>query len=185
MATTGVKRAGIVHVRRRHAGGQQPTVDVDEYVALQTDEFLASVVSLCPSCLARFDRLAVDDRRARRGFPPLPFAVEHHEEMVDPLEQTGVPPGVEVTLDGAVGWEGDGQSPPLTAGAQKVKDRFEQQAQRPFSGSPGRHRDREERTDQSPRLISYEGLTPRRNGCSFPSNGGVGHQEAPGKESPV
>jgi hypothetical protein len=40
---------------------------------------------------------AVDDGGGRGGFAPLSLAVEHHEKMVDPLEQAGVPPCIEMT----------------------------------------------------------------------------------------
>ena len=46
------RSAGIVHVRRRHANGEQPPVRIDEDMAFQTHEFLAAVVSLRPSALS-------------------------------------------------------------------------------------------------------------------------------------
>ena len=84
------------------AGGEQAPVSIDEDMPLQPHEFLAAVVSPHPSCLTRLDRLAVDDGGARGRFAPLLLAVEHHEQMVDPLEKAGIPPCVEVALDSAV-----------------------------------------------------------------------------------
>ena len=61
--------------------------------------------------------------------------------MVDPLEQAGVPPCIEMALNAAVRRENAGQRSPLTASSKQIKDRFKQQAQLSLSGRPRRHRD--------------------------------------------
>ena len=105
--------------------------------------------------------------------------------MVDPLEQASVAPCVEVALDAAVGREDAGQRSPLTARPKQVEDRYEKQTPRSFAWASRGRRIGKERRNQRPRLIGDQGLTPTRNGRSFISNGGVGHLEAPGKESPI
>jgi hypothetical protein len=130
------RRLRIVHVGWRDAGGEQPSGDIHEDMALQSDDFLAAIVSLGSSCFPRLHRLTVDHARRRGRFTPLPFAVEHHQKMIDPFEQTSIAPSVEMALNRAVGRKAARERPPLAACSQKKSTASNNSRDAHFGGLP-------------------------------------------------
>ena len=63
--------------------GEQPAVGVGQDVALAPTDLLTSVVAFRTPLIGGANRLAVEDRRARRGFAADAFTVRHHQGMVD------------------------------------------------------------------------------------------------------
>ena len=106
-------------------------VGIDERMTLATLDLLARIIASGAAAFRGFDALAVDDRRRRRGFPANPFAVGHHQRMIDPLKQAAVAKDREPTVDRLPRREPVRQQPPRTTGAHNVEDRIHDLAPAP------------------------------------------------------
>ncbi|MEA2593742.1 MAG: hypothetical protein QOF01_211 [Thermomicrobiales bacterium] len=76
----------------------------------------------------RLDRLAVQDRGARRRRPPVGYPHLRPQRVVDRLPRAVPPPGRKVVVDGLPGRVVVGQRPPRDAIAQDVEDGVHQLA---------------------------------------------------------
>ena len=84
--------------------------------------FFAASKPLNPLLVRAVDRLAVDDGRAGRGFPPGPLSVGHQKGMVNRCPNTLDLPAAQIVVDRLPGREIVRQQPPGRAGAELIED---------------------------------------------------------------
>src|SRR5208337_683632 len=101
----------------------------------------------------RVDRLTVDARRRSGVVGLLHRADLAAKEVVELLQGPVSSPLVEVTPDGALGWEVHGQIAPLAAGAEDVKDGVEDVPYVGLAGPSAGVDRRDVRLDQGPLCV--------------------------------
>ena len=131
-------------------------------MALAAAELLGTVVAPAAPDARRLDRLAVEDTRARLGLPSLAPPLPLSEAGIEPIPGAIEPKEPEVVIDGLSGRELAGEEPPLTAGAEEVKDRVTDGAQRPLPRSPAGFRRWEQRREDRPFGVGQVGRIETR-----------------------
>ena len=72
---------------------QASPVRIDHGMTLAPVELLARIITSRPAGFSGLDALAVDDRRDRAGLAADPFAIQHHQSVVEPFKAPVVAPG--------------------------------------------------------------------------------------------
>src|SRR4051812_44968246 len=99
--------------------------------------------------------MTVDTRRRSGVVGLLPRANLGAKEVMDPVQGPVSSPLVEVTPDGALGWEVDGQITPLAAGAEDVEAGVEDVPYVGLAGPSAGADRRDVRLDQGPLLVGH------------------------------
>ena len=87
---------------------------VGEDKSLAALDLLTRVIAANPATFDGFDRLAIDEPGAGRGFVPFDFAQFHDKHHVDHIEQIGTASGIEITPHCRNRRKAFGQQPPCT-----------------------------------------------------------------------
>ena len=126
------------------------TIGVDQRMALVSVDFLARIVAARPASLGRLSTLAINDCSCRAGLASDPFAVEHDQSVIDPLEAAFIPklrkPAIDCTPWRQIAW----QQPPRTARPHHIEDAVNDLAHRPGARSSGAMRRRQLSFDHAP-----------------------------------
>ncbi len=112
-------------------------------------------------------RLAVEDRRARRGLAADTLTVRHHQRMMDPVPDALPLPAAEIIVDRLPRRQIVRQQPPAATGAQEVEDRVDELPRRRLARTASRLGLRDHRLDQRPLTIAQIGVIGRRFGGFF------------------
>ena len=101
---------------------QQQAERVDEHMAFAPVDLFSRIIAALPTLFGRLDRLGVNDRGGRRGFPSLGLAHLLAQRGIDLGEQRGLAPQAKGDIDGLPRWKIVGEQPPRTASAQHIED---------------------------------------------------------------
>jgi hypothetical protein len=140
----------ISYVGRMHLQRQHQALRIHDQVAFAAFDLLAAVISTCRSTDAtRFDRLTIDDRRARLYLATEATPHCFAQGGVDGLPHTQQPPQSEVVVDGFPLREVVRQPFPATAGFGHLEHGVQQSPARnrrlPAIGFRFRHQERDDR----------------------------------------
>ena len=123
-------------------------------MALASAHLLARIVADGEAALlGRFDTLAVEDRRRRRGLAALGDTHLHAQSVVEFFPKAALAPGREVSEDRGFGRKVLGQHVPLTAAAVEKEDGVEDDSARVLDRSPAAFGFGNERFEEFPFAI--------------------------------
>src|SRR5271166_997959 len=146
-------RRRVVDGGGRHQHGQQQAQAVDHDMTFPAVDVLGIVAAPLLAPGGRVDRLTVDARRRSGVVGLLHRADLAAKEVVELLQGPVSSPLVEVTPDGALGWEVHGQIAPLAAGAEDVEDGVEDVPYVGLAGPSAGVDRRDVRLDQGPLCV--------------------------------
>jgi len=140
-----ILRIGGVHPRP-----EDEAEHIHEQMSFSPGELLRPVVTAHAPDARRFDRLTVDDARARLRIPPLPYPFSFAQDGIQVLPCTIEAPLPEVMVDGLPRREIAREHPPGTAASQDGEDAIEDGPHGPFAGTATRWCDRQQRGKDDP-----------------------------------
>src|SRR5512133_2772208 len=110
-------------------GTDQQAGGVSHDMALAPFDLLGGIVTQWSTALGGLDRLAVDDPGRRAGFAPCDFPGLQQKLKIDPLEEAGISPFIEIPLHRRERRKVFRQHPPLAAAPRDIQDRVQHCAQ--------------------------------------------------------
>src|SRR5690606_28583142 len=155
-----VVASGLVDEHSEHEAER-----VGDDVALAALDELPPVEAALTALYRRLHRLAVDDRRRRRGVATGTLAREAAQPLVDGPDEAAVAPPLEVVVDGGPGRERLREHPPLAPGLGEVEHGVEDEAEVVLASALGI----EQRSDSFPLSVRQVGAKapPCRAGHGF------------------
>src|SRR5215469_9869816 len=107
------------HSTDQQAGG------VGHDMTLAPFDLLGGIVTLRSTALGGLDRLAVNDPGRRAGFAPSDLPGFEQKLKINPLEEAGISPFIEIPLHCREGRKVFWQHPPLAAAPRDIQDRVQ------------------------------------------------------------